>query len=58
MDPSRDDLADTVSASFRAMKELSAQVDAMFNMMIYLQIAFALMVGALTFLAIRKAFSD
>ena len=55
MDPNPEDLADTVSASYRTMKELTAQMQAMFDLVLYLEIGCAILMGALTFLAIRKA---
>ena len=58
MDPSHDDMADTISASYRTMKEMSAQIQAMFDLVLYLQISVALLAGALTFLIIRKAMTN
>ena len=51
-------MADTISASYRAMKEMSAQIQAMFDLVLYLQISVALLAGALTFLIIRKAMTN
>jgi len=40
------------------MKEMSAQIQAMFDLVLYLQISVALLAGALTFLIIRKAMTN
>jgi len=58
MEPQPEDLADTVSASYRAMRDLGARMETMLDLVLYLQIGFALLIGALTFLIIRKAMSN
>jgi len=58
MEPRPDDIADTMSASYRTMKELSAQMQDMFNLVLYLEISIALLVGAFAFYILHKAMSE
>ena len=58
MEPTPDDLADTVSASYRTMRHLGERMDALLDLVLYLEVGCAILIGALTFLIIRKAIQN